>query len=116
MSDERKLTPVERIFARLTTTYLADWTRKIGQTPIADMMTLWEHELSGFLQNRESMMAIGWALENLPERVPNVIEFKNLCRQAPSTQMPKLEVPKFDPEIARMAIESLRQSQPKAAP
>jgi hypothetical protein len=74
---------------------------------MGDVKTTWEHELSGFLQNREAMMAIAWALENLPERCPNVIEFKNLCRMAPALDVPRLDEPKADPERVRAQLEKL---------
>ena len=103
MSTESKLTPVERIFERLAATYGAAWDRSIGQSPIRDVMTVWEHELSGFLQSRKAMMAIAWALENLLERCPNAIEFKNLCRRAPLIQDVALPAPAAEP--SRVAAE-----------
>ena len=107
MSEHRKLTPVERIFERMAATYMAEWSRKVGQIPIADLMTVWEHELSGFLQSREAMMAIAWALENLPETAPNVIQFRNLCRMAPAQELPKLTEPRADPERIRAELAKL---------
>ena len=107
MNDGRKLTPMERIFERLAATYMTEWSRKVGETPIADLMTIWEHELSGFLQSREAMMAIAWALENLPESAPNVIQFRNLCRMAPALDVPRLDEPKADPERVRAQLEKL---------
>lgn len=101
MSPNAELTPVQRIFKRLAATYGAAWDRSLGQVPIADVMTAWEHELAGFLQNKRTMLAIAWALENLPERCPNVIEFRALCRSAPSAPVPVLPAPAADP--ARMA-------------
>jgi len=103
-----QLTPVDRIFKRLATTYGAAWDRSIGQSPIVDVKTTWAHELAGFLQNRAAMQSIAWALENLPEKYPNVIEFKNLCRRAPAAEVPKLPEPKADAqrvaaELAKLA-------------
>jgi hypothetical protein len=46
---------------------------------------------------------IAWALENLPERAPNVIVFRNLCRSAPALPEKLLPAPKADPE--RVAAE-----------
>ena len=95
--------PIDRIFNRIRATYGAAWDRQNGQAPQADVKTVWEHELSGFMQSRAAMMAIAWALENLPERCPNVIEFRNLCRAAPAAAAPQLPEPKPDP--ARLAEE-----------
>lgn len=99
---------IDKLFQRLAGAYMADWDRKLGQTPIKDVKTVWLHELAGFLRDSHTSMAIAWALERLPERAPNVIEFRNLCRQAPAVEVPQLEAPKADPErvaaeLAKMA-------------
>lgn len=98
-----KLAPVERIFKRLAATYGAAWDRSLGQTPIEDVMTAWDYELSGFLQSKVAMNAIAWALENLPETCPNVMQFKAICRRAPATMLPALPEPSAD--AARVAAE-----------
>lgn len=103
MTTDAKPDPIERIFKRLAATYGAAWDRSLGQTPIMDVMTVWAHELSGFLQHRRAMQSIAWALENLPDRCPNVIEFKGLCRKAPAIDTPALPAPKADP--VRVAAE-----------
>lgn len=107
----REVDPIEaiqRVFARLAATYGAEWFRNLGATPIADVKTVWVHELGGFLRNRDTMMAIAWALNNLPEQCPNAVVFRNLCRQAPQSEAPRLEVPRADPqrvaaELAKLA-------------
>lgn len=103
MKTEEKQLPIDRVFNRLSATYGAEWDRQNGQAPQSDVKTVWEHELSGFMQSRAAMMSIAWALENLPERCPNVIQFRNLCRAAPAADVPKLPEPKADP--ARLAAE-----------
>lgn len=91
---------IDRLFKRLYATYGADFERALGGTPEIDVKSLWAHELEQF---KESLHRIAWALENLPERCPNVIVFKNLCRQAPSPNKIELPSPKADPE--RVAVE-----------
>lgn len=91
---------IDRLFHRLSATYGADWDRALGQTPIADAKTVWAHELQPF---KFSLNRIAWALENLPDRCPNVIQFKSLCRQAPAPETIALPEPKADP--ARVAAE-----------
>ena len=96
---------IDRLFHRLSATYGADWDRSLGQTPIADAKTVWAHELSVF---KNSLHRIAWALENLPDRCPNVIAFKSLCKQAPAPQEIALPAPKADPdriaaELAKLA-------------
>lgn len=91
---------VERLFQRLGATYGAAWTRQWADVPMSDVQTAWAHELSVFADWLE---AIAWALDNLPPRCPNVIEFKNLCRQAPARAVAALPAPAADP--ARIAAE-----------
>jgi len=84
---------IDRLFHRLGATYGADWDRALGQTPIADAKTVWAHELAPF---KNSLHRIAWALENLPDRCPNVIVFKSLCKQAPAPVVPTLPEPPAD--------------------
>lgn len=101
---------IDRLFKRLAATYGARWDVSLGQAPIADVKTVWGHELSAFAN---SLHRIAWALENLPERCPNAIEFRNLCRQAPSPEAPALPLPKANPEIAAKVIDGLKASNTK---
>ena len=114
MNATEKQQPIDRVINRLTATYGAAWERQNGNVPLADCKTVWLHELSGFLQSRDSMMAIAWALENLPERCPNVIEFRNLCRQAPAPEVPRLPEPAPDPD--RIAQELAKLGPLRVAP
>lgn len=107
MTETEKQTPIDRIIKRLSGTYCAQWDRMIGNAPVSDVKTVWAHELSGFLQSREAMQAIAWALDNLPEKCPNVIEFKSLCRKAPSVEFPQLESPKASPEVVAKVLAGL---------
>lgn len=95
---------LDRLFARLAATYGAAWERSLGSTPLADVKTAWSHELSGFAG---SLNRIAWALENLPPKCPNVIEFKALCRQAPTPEAPRLPEPKADPERVKAELAKL---------
>jgi hypothetical protein len=87
---------VDRLFERLAASYGAQWTRQWADVPIAEVKTAWSHELGIF---RDNLKAIGWALENLPDRCPNLIEFKNLCKQAPRPEVKLLDAPKADGEV-----------------
>ena len=91
---------IDRLFDRLGATYGAAWDRSLGVTPLLDAKSIWAHELQGFAQRLE---AVVWALDQLPEHPPNVIQFRNLCRQAPTPVAPPLPEPKADP--ARLAAE-----------
>lgn len=91
---------IDRLFKRLSATYGAEWERMLGATPEIDAKSVWAHELEQF---KNSLHRIAWALENLPERCPNVIVFKNICRAAPAPGEVALPAPKADP--ARVAAE-----------
>lgn len=91
---------IDRLFERMAATYTTQWTRQFSEVPMQDVKTAWAHELGSFAGYLE---AIAWALENLPPKCPNVIEFRNICRQAPARPVPQLPEPKADP--ARVAAE-----------
>lgn len=106
---------IDRLFYRLASTYGASWERSLGGTPVLDAKALWAHELQVFAGLLE---AVVWALDHLPEYPPNVIQFRNLCRQAPATEVPQLPAPQADP--ARVAAElaklgALRQATTRQA-
>ena len=96
---------IDRLFQRMSATYGAGWDRSMGSAPIADVKTAWAYELGGFSSN---LQAVAWALENLPERCPNVIEFRNLCRRAPAPDVPRLPEPAADPIRLKAELEKLR--------
>ena len=109
---------VDRLFDRMVGTYGRDWTSKWEGVNPAAVKTVWAHELSVFGSN---LNAIAWALENLPGKCPNVIEFKQLCRQAPAPITTMLNEPKapahvVDKEMAKIAeqvFKSIKSDQSK---
>lgn len=99
------LKAIDRLFDRLTATYGRDFTSRFDGVDQNELKAAWAHELSGF---SDKLGMVAWALENLPERAPNVIEFRNLCRKAPAIEAPRLPEPKADParvqaELAKLA-------------
>jgi hypothetical protein len=89
------------LFERLAASYGNEWTAKWMGQDEAKVKSLWAHELSAYESHLE---CIAWALENLPPRSPNVIEFKQLCRMAPRNEsVPAITHVKADP--ARVAAE-----------
>jgi hypothetical protein len=100
---------IDRLFERLAATYGAAWTRQWADVPMADVKAAWAHELAVFTS---SLHRIAWALENLPPKCPNVIEFKHLCRQAPSPETPRLPEPKADPERVKAELAKLASRSP----
>lgn len=91
---------LDRLFERLTATYGAAWDRSLGAVPLSDAKSVWGDILQNFGSRLDD---IAWALDSLPERPPNAIEFRNLCRRAPAPDVPRLPEPKADP--ARVAAE-----------
>jgi len=87
---------IDRLFDRLAMTYGTEFSNKWGILNSMDVKTHWSHELAVFADNLNS---IGWALQNLPDRCPNLIEFKSLCKQAPRPTANALEAPKAPVEV-----------------
>ena len=111
---------IDRLFDRLAATYGESWTRQWRDVPIADVKSLWAHELGQFDGRLE---CITWALQNLPERCPNAIEFRNLCRQAPQAAVKLLPEPKADPKLVEAMLGEIQrishqvaQDKPKSDP
>jgi hypothetical protein len=102
--DERH--PIDRIFDRLSSTYGKPFLDLYAGTPMGDVKTAWAHELAPFA-TRAGLSAIAWALDNLPERPPNAVQFRNLCRQAPAQPAPRLPEPEADPRRVQAAVADL---------
>lgn len=89
---------IDRLFDKLAIRYgrsfLDQW---LGQD-IEDVKADWIDELRPFIKSPE---VFAWALDHLPERAPNVGQFKALCRQAPRKPTPALPAPPVNPERAR---------------
>jgi hypothetical protein len=86
---------IDRLFQRLAATYGAAWDRSLGTAPIEDVKAIWQRELAGFTGK---LSALAYALDHLPERCPNMIEFRNLCRAAPDAPAAQLPAPTVNPE------------------
>jgi hypothetical protein len=95
---------IERLFERLTATYGREWVNRWEGIDLAAIKTVWAHELSVYANHLED---IAWALENLPARAPNVIEFKQLCRSAPRQDVQALPAPPADPERVKAEMAKL---------
>ena len=105
---------IDRLFERLSATYGREWFDKWAGLEPQAVKALWGHELAPFADRLD---AIAWALENLPERCPNAIQFRALCRQAPAPQVHALLPPRADPErvareLAKLAPAVTRTDRP----
>jgi len=95
---------VAHVFEVLAATYGAAWDRSLGEAPLNDIKSAWAYRLSQFTQSQKAKRAIMWALENLPERAPNAIEFRNLCLKAPAFDVLALRI-EAPADPARVAAE-----------
>ena len=108
---------VDRIFSRMQGVYGGDFTNYYSRIDNAtgidigleNAKVVWAEELRTFQDWPE---AIAYALQNLPDRPPNVIKFRELCRQAPPKQSVGLitnDPTKASHDKARDAIGQLRK-------
>ncbi|MDP3251305.1 MAG: hypothetical protein Q8M77_05280 [Hydrogenophaga sp.] len=98
------LKAVERVHERLALSYGAQYARMWSGLDNSAVRETWCSELAAFA-SPSGMQRIAWALENLPDRCPNLIEFKSLCRAARVEQdAPALPQPKADPERVRAEL------------
>lgn len=111
---------VQRIFATMRATYGAafdrQWECPAGTDPadhIAGMLAHWGRELRGYQQ---SPHAISYALDNLPEHPPNLVEFRALCRRRPDPAQQRLEAPKVPPAKMLEAVAAIAKPVPKMDP
>jgi hypothetical protein len=99
------LQAIDRLFDRLSATYGRQFLNLYEGMDANAIKAVWAYELSGFGMR---LNAIAWALENLPERAPNAIEFRNLARKAPEPEKPRLPEPKADPAKLRTELAKLQ--------
>ena len=96
---------IDRVFHQLALTYPAEWERNVRLAPTNEIRSLWAIHLDGY-QNRPA--AIEWAMANLPERCPNVIEFLHLVRRAPAPDVPRIASKPADKAKAKQILAQLR--------
>lgn len=100
------LKAIDRLFDRLTATYGRQFTEMYAGVDPQSVKTTWAMELD-YWGTQTGMQAIAWALENLPERAPNAIQFKALVRNSPPPEVPRLPEPKADPERLKAELNKL---------
>lgn len=81
---------IDEAFTRLTRLYGKAFTGMFEGEKLADVKAAWRQEVAGI---PGSLDRIAWALHNLPERCPNAVQFRNLCRQAPIGQQQQAMLP-----------------------
>ncbi len=95
---------VDRLFARLIAVYGMAFMRQYEGLQADDVKAMWAQELANFKTWPD---AITYALDMLPERAPNVIEFRNICRRAPRPEQPRIEAPPADPAVVEAGLAQL---------
>lgn len=73
-------TVIDRLFSALFNIYGSQWLHQWKDNDLGEVKVLWSDQLGFFANNLDS---IAWALDHLPERVPNLVQFKRLCLDAP---------------------------------
>lgn len=79
---------VERLSARLSATDGRDFVSKFEGVDPNAVKSSWAHKLSRF---EGDLPSIAWALESVPERASNVIEFRAICRRAAMPEVVRIE-------------------------
>lgn len=104
---------VEKIFNRMQGIYGYGFTSKYAtglhegiDSGIENAKQVWADELANF---RNWPEAIRYALEHLPDKAPNAVEFRDICRRAPKEQKPALEY-KPTPEDQERAKKASREA------
>lgn len=92
---------IDAIFAKLAVRYGAVWLRQWDGLDMNLVKSDWGSELAGFSDNLEPLR---YALRNLPERCPNVVQFRNLANSCPLPDFKQLPSPKADERIVAEQI------------
>ena len=69
---------IESLFAKLAVVYGSEWVRKWEGVDMTLVKGDWDAVLAGLTTDQ-----IVYGLSKLPERPPNAIQFRELCRHAP---------------------------------
>ena len=92
------------IFDKLAVRYGAAWLRQWDGVDMVLVKSDWEEELSGFSRNWEPLR---YALRNLPERCPNVGQFRAIANCCPAPAVALLEAPAANPVKVAQAMAQL---------
>lgn len=97
---------VDHLFAKLTVRYGAAFLRQWPDADPALVKADWAEVLDGVRGD-----SLSYALRFLPVKPPNAIEFRELCRKAPTQQAAALPAPepKADPARVRALMARLGQ-------
>lgn len=95
---------IDVIFKKCTLRYGRDFTGRWEGLDLRDVKEDWAHELKGIKPE-----TVAHGLKNLPDKPPTVKDFINACKGAPEIVLQRLDPPKANPEVMRVALEKLKQ-------
>nr|WP_289815053.1 hypothetical protein [Delftia tsuruhatensis] len=90
--------------------YGATWLRQWEGVDMNLVKSDWGNELSGFARNLEPLR---YALRNLPDRCPNVSQFRAIANCCPLPEFKQLEAPRASEKV--VAEQIAKQTDLKAA-
>lgn len=101
---------VDELFAKLSVSYGDAFPRQYDGMDLALVKANWAEVLDGF-----KGASIAYGLRNLPQRPPNAMQFRDLCRNAPDTT-PRLPPPNPGPmtEERRALLADVKALRPGA--
>ena len=100
---------VEKLFRKLSARYGKAFLGQYDGVALEDVMADWAEELGGFGTRPE---ALAHAIANLPERAPNVAQFRALCVGAPSAAPALPPVPADPARVQAELAKFNRTAQP----
>jgi len=104
---------IDVVFTKLSLIYGRDFLGRWEGIDLSDVKGDWAHELGGYEGNPA---AIKYALQNLPNKAPTVLEFRAICQRAPAMEVAgHLDAPKANPEIVRQALQAAREAITRAS-
>lgn len=101
---------IDWLFGRLHAKYGSEWSRQYDGLPITDAKSDWSSELAWTFGKPD---VIRFALQHLPERCPNSIQFRNICRAAPAKAAVLLAEPKSNPVFIAKVLARLSDAPAK---
>jgi hypothetical protein len=101
MQNESFSEVIDAIFAKLAVRYGAVWMRQWDGLDMNLVKSDWGSELAGFAGNLEPLR---YALRHLPERCPNVGQFRTLANSCPLPEFKALPAPKADERVVAEQI------------
>lgn len=107
LSPERRVSWIERIFARMSAMYGRLFAEMWAGTDLEEVRDVWVDDLSPFCGAQ-----IAWAMEQCKGRdlPPTLPMFRSLCQQAPRPEAVSLPAPQVPRDVAQARAQELRNA------